>query len=90
MKQFFVLCQGNPSSQKLLERYKAGDFEAVWQELKNFCEIHEQSVKDEALEIAREAIKRVKYNFHVIVNNLIKLGFEFRRSAQVYFNNKQI
>ncbi len=33
--------------------------------------------------VAREMMKRVKYNFHVIANNLIKLGFEFERSPQV-------
>ena len=33
------------SSLKLLERYKAGEWEQVWQELKNLGEIKEQSVK---------------------------------------------
>ena len=59
------------SNQKLLERYKAGECEQVWQELKNFGEISEQSVKDEALAVARESMKRIKYNFHVIANNLM-------------------
>lgn len=72
------------SSLRLFERYKAGECEQVWQELKNLGEIHEQSVKHEALEVAREVMKRVRYNFNFIANNLIKLGFEFRRSPKIY------
>ncbi|MGD1913423.1 MAG: hypothetical protein ACFB2X_22050 [Rivularia sp. (in: cyanobacteria)] len=71
------------SSQKLLERYKAGECEAVWQELKNRGETSELSVKDEDLTVAGETMKRVKYNFNVIANNLIKLGFEFEESEKV-------
>ena len=59
------------SSQKLLEHYKAGECERVWQELKNLGEINQQSVKNEALEIAREMMQRVKYNLNFIANNLI-------------------
>ncbi|MEO0844403.1 MAG: hypothetical protein AAF063_36890 [Cyanobacteria bacterium J06643_5] len=51
---------------ELLKRYKAGECERVWQELKDLGEINEQYVKDEALEVAREVMKRVKYNFNVI------------------------
>ncbi|AFY58642.1 hypothetical protein Riv7116_6295 [Rivularia sp. PCC 7116] len=51
------------SSQNFLERYKAGECERVWQELKYLGEIREQSVKDEVLEVAREVMKRVDYNF---------------------------
>ncbi|MDY6900920.1 MAG: hypothetical protein SWZ49_22990 [Cyanobacteriota bacterium] len=71
------------SSQNFLERYKAGECERVWQELKYLGEIHEQSVKDEVFEVAREVMKRVKYNFNVIANNLIKLGFEFEEVEKV-------
>lgn len=59
------------SKQELLQRYKAGECKQVWQELKNLGEISEQSLKNEALGVVREAMKRVKYNFHVIANNLI-------------------
>ncbi|MGB3640431.1 MAG: hypothetical protein WBA39_23085 [Rivularia sp. (in: cyanobacteria)] len=59
------------SKQELLKRYKAGECEQVWQELKNLGEISQQSLKNEALGVAREIMKRVKYNFHIIVNNLI-------------------
>ncbi|BAY85913.1 hypothetical protein NIES267_54190 [Calothrix parasitica NIES-267] len=67
----------------MFERYKVGECEAVWQELKNLGEIREQSVKDEALEVAREMMQRVKYNFNIIVNNLIKVGFEFDEPEKV-------
>ncbi len=39
--------------------------------IENLGEISEQSLKNEALGVARETMKRVKYNFHVIANNLI-------------------
>lgn len=51
--------------------------------IENLGEISEQSLKNEALGVARETMKRVKYNFHVIANNLIKLGFEFKESEKV-------
>lgn len=71
------------SNPRLLERYKAGECEQVWQELKNLGEINEQSVKDEALAVVREMMKRVKYNFKAIANNLVKLGFEFEEPDKV-------
>ncbi|MBV6622368.1 MAG: hypothetical protein KI793_05325 [Rivularia sp. (in: Bacteria)] len=71
------------SSLKLLEKYKAGECERVWQELKDLGEINQQSVKVEALAVAREMMQRVKYNLNVIVNNLIKLGFEFDELEKV-------
>ncbi|MEL6502693.1 MAG: hypothetical protein AAFQ23_15085 [Cyanobacteria bacterium J06623_1] len=61
----------------LFERYVAGECEQVWQELRNLGEIKEQSVREEAASVAREMMKRVKYNLNVIANNLIQLGFEF-------------
>lgn len=39
--------------------------------IENLGEISEQSLKNEALGVVRETMKRVKYNFHVIANNLI-------------------
>ncbi|MEO1431761.1 MAG: hypothetical protein AAFV71_22420 [Cyanobacteria bacterium J06633_8] len=54
------------SNPRLLERYKAGECEQVWQELKNLGEISEKSLKDEAGAVAREIMKRVKYNFKAI------------------------
>lgn len=71
------------SNPKFLERYKAGECEQVWQELKNLGEINQQFVKDEALVVAREMMTRVKYNFEAIANNLIKLGFEFEQPDKV-------
>jgi len=71
------------SNSRLLERYKAGECEQVWLELKNSGEINQQSVKDEVLEIAREMMQRVKYNLNVIANNLIKLDFEFEQPEKV-------
>lgn len=77
------------SSLRLFERYKAGECEQVWQELKNLGEIREQSVKDEALAVARETMKRFKYNFNLIANNLIKLGFEFEEHKFFPLFNKE-
>ncbi len=37
------------SKQELLKRYKGGECEQVWQELKNLGEISEQSLKNERL-----------------------------------------
>ncbi|MGB3760484.1 MAG: hypothetical protein WBA07_29605 [Rivularia sp. (in: cyanobacteria)] len=71
------------SKQELLKRYKAGECEQVWQELKNLGEISEQSVKDEALGVARETMKRVKYNFNVIANNLISKSAEINGSNAI-------
>ena len=71
------------SSQGFFERYKAGECERIWLELRNLGEIREQPVKDEALAVAREIMKRVRYNFNVIANNLIKLGFEFEEPEKV-------
>jgi len=76
------------SGQKLLERYKAGECEQVWQELKNLGNISEKSVKEEALGIARETMKRVRYNFNFIANNLIQLGFEFEEPQKVLVSVK--
>lgn len=64
-------------------RYLAGECEEIWREFKNLGEIGDRSIKDEALAIARETMKRVRCNFNTIANNLIKLGFEFEEPEKV-------
>ncbi|MEO1377438.1 MAG: hypothetical protein AAFW70_24780, partial [Cyanobacteria bacterium J06635_10] len=74
---------GCPLTKNWVSRYKAGEFEAVWRELKNLGEIKDESRKNEALAVAREIMKLVKYNLNIIANNLIQLGFEFVESEKV-------
>lgn len=71
------------SIKNCLSRYKAGKFEAVWQELNNLGEVKDESIKNGASALGQEIMKRVKYNLNVIANNLIQLGFEFVEPEKV-------
>ncbi|WP_225896568.1 hypothetical protein [Amazonocrinis nigriterrae] len=66
--------------QSFLSRYLAGDHENVWKELQALDEIVEQPLRNDALAVARETMRRVKINLKMILHCLKKLGFQFLES----------
>ncbi len=62
----------------LLERYRAGDCVAVWEELRQLGpKVRDPELFDEALEIARETVRRARQNFVTIVQRLDAMGYRF-------------
>jgi hypothetical protein len=65
-----------------LSRYRSGDFHKTWKELQALGEISDPVLKAEALAVAREIAKRVKFDLEKIVNYLARLGFKFADPAR--------
>ncbi|BAY10821.1 hypothetical protein [Calothrix sp. NIES-2098] len=72
------------SNPTFFERYLAGEYECVWEELQSLGEILESSLRDDALAVARETMRRVCTNLKMIAHRLPKLGFEFEQPDQVF------
>jgi hypothetical protein len=70
--------------QSFFSRYLAGDHQNVWEELQALGEIVEQPLRTDALDVARETMRRVKINLEMIVHRLKKLGFQFLESDQAF------
>lgn len=61
-----------------LERYLAGDREAVWDELIGLGEqVRSRPLLDAAGAVARETVRRAKHNIELIHRRLLALGYEF-------------
>lgn len=61
-----------------LERYIAGDRDAVWDELIGLGEqVRVWPVLDDALAVARETVRRARHNVERIYRKLVDLGYQF-------------
>jgi len=68
-----------------LERYRAGESEAVWAELVALgASVREPSLADQALEVAHETMARARQNVEELRERLQSLGYEFHHPAGVY------
>jgi hypothetical protein len=81
---FIIIMQ----EQHFLTRYQAGEHVSVWEELQSLGEIKESVLRDDALAVARETIRRVYTNLGIIVHRLTQLGFESKESNQVLVQAK--
>jgi hypothetical protein len=64
--------------QNWLQRYRAGDHAAVWDELIALgSAVREPSVVDEAMEVARETMGRARDNIEELHRRLQKVGYQF-------------
>jgi hypothetical protein len=59
----------------LLSRYEAGDFEAVWQEIRSHSRLEEE-FRAEVLEVAEAATKRVARNADMLAERLSGYGWK--------------
>src|SRR5439155_15875908 len=67
-----------------LERYRAGEHEAVWAELLAEGErVRAEPLSSDALAVARETMGRVRHNLELLVERLRALGYEFAEPQQV-------
>jgi len=65
-----------------LERYRAGDREAVWAELVALGpSVREPGVVDQAAEVAQETMARVQQNVEELYERLRTIGYEFNQPA---------
>lgn len=61
-----------------LERYKSGEYKEVWKELIELKDgILEPDIYDDATEVARTTMKRVRYNVEMLHDKLIELKFDY-------------
>lgn len=61
-----------------LERYKSGEHEQVWDELRELGEeVRDREYYDDALAVARETMKRVRQNCETLIPRLQSLGWRF-------------
>ncbi len=61
-----------------LERYNSGEYKAVWKELIELKDgILEPDIYDDATQVARTTMKRVRYNVEMLYDKLIELKYEF-------------
>lgn len=61
-----------------LERYKSGEYKEVWKELIELKDgILEPDIYDDAAEVARTTMKRVRYNVEMLYDKLIELKFDY-------------
>jgi hypothetical protein len=63
---------------KLVQRYRAGDYEAVWRDLMMLGPDVRKPAYNSSLEaVAKETISRAKHNFELIVQRLHSLNYQF-------------
>ncbi len=61
-----------------LERYRAGEYEQVWDELVTLGEqVHEEPLYSGAVAVARETMRRVRHNILLLIPRLRDLGYVF-------------
>ena len=61
-----------------LERYTAGEYEVVWEELQRLAHnVREQPVYDDALAVAQATMRRVKLNVDTVYARLKMINFRF-------------
>lgn len=67
-----------------LERYQAGEYICVWQELIDLGDkACQEPLYSEVLKICQEIIKRVRFNLYTLHTRLLELGYEFDKPALV-------
>jgi hypothetical protein len=67
----------------LLQRYQAGERDAVWTELRELGPlVREASYAEDALAVARETMRRAKANVETIIERLDRLGYRFWDGVQ--------
>ncbi len=67
-----------------LDRYLAGECEQVWDELMALgAAVREQPLYDDALAVARETMRRARYNVETIVARLRESGYNFYVSDRI-------
>lgn len=68
-----------------LERYLAGEREAVWEELTAFgAAIREEPLFADAQAVARETMRRVRHNIELLIPRLRALGYRFGEIPHAY------
>jgi hypothetical protein len=66
------------ASTPYLERYLAGEYEQVWDELVALgASVREEPLYGDALAVAHETMRRVRFNIEALVPRLEALGYEF-------------
>ncbi|HEY7357273.1 MAG TPA: hypothetical protein VH590_12430 [Ktedonobacterales bacterium] len=61
-----------------LSRYERGEHEQVWAELLALdAQIREEPLYSDALAVAHETMRRVRYNIELLIPRLIELGYRF-------------
>jgi hypothetical protein len=61
-----------------LKRYMDGEHEQVWAELTALGDqVREESYYDDALAVAHETMRRVRYNIEALIPRLRQLGYDF-------------
>ena len=67
-----------------LERYLAGEREAVWEELTAFgAAIREEPLFADAQAVARETMRRVRHNIELLIPRLRTLGYRFGKAPRI-------
>lgn len=62
----------------LLDRYLAGEFEPVWNEMHALgARVREPAIYEDALMVARETVRRARLNFETIIQRLDQIGYRF-------------
>lgn len=73
------------SGKNWLERYRAGEREAVWAELVALgASVREPPRSDQAMDVARETMVRVRQNVEELHKRLKNVGYEFQYPALVH------
>ncbi|MFO0619499.1 MAG: hypothetical protein U0414_43330 [Polyangiaceae bacterium] len=74
----------DPTSNAWLERYRAGDHVAVWDEIRALgAEIRGEAHLPRAMEVLREMMLRVRGNIDLIVTRLRELNYKFEAPDKV-------
>lgn len=61
-----------------LERYLAGEYEQVWDELQALGDaVREEPLHGDPLAVARETMRRVRKNLEMLIPRLVAVGYQF-------------
>ena len=75
----------------LMERYVAGEHEAVWHDLAALgIAVREETYAADAIAVAEETMKRARHNSELIVTRLEKLGYQFYTQRNVHAELMQL
>src|SRR5215472_15665414 len=71
-----------------LSRYQRGEHEQVWTELLALGEqVREERLYLDALAVARETMRRVRYNIEMLIPRLKDIGYHFYRYGVDIYRN---
>lgn len=69
----------------MIQRYRAGEREQVWNELLTLGDkVREEPYLTESLEVARETMYRAKENVQVLRDRLTEIGYRFAYPSEVF------